>query len=482
MTTLPDRGRQGVRGGGATAPQPRRRQDDPHRRGGVVGAPRREPREDGDRRGPAHVHLPGPVRLPRRRRRGEPHHPRRGQRPVLRQMEGHPGRTPRDRARVVRAGADPARLGCSIARWSACRSCGRWPTRSTANSTRLSILFHDDPIRVRKHGDGYVLSMRLPFVSRDDMDIHRRGDELFVRVGSYKRNLILPQTLKRMVVREANFAGDHLEITFGRPPSADPDDGAGVLTLVAGQAIGVDVGGTKTASLPSGDAGRILARDVRPTPADDQEATLRPWSHPPRRSWTRRCVAIGIAAAGLVEAGHRACCASRPNLAWRDVPLLDRHWRTRSACQRARTTTTTRRHGASSAHGAGAGSATICCSWGWAPASAAASSIDGSLGARRPWVRRRDRSHRGGARRARAAAVATADAGNRWRAATRHRASGPPRRPAAPPLDVGTALRRRSLERDRPHGDRGGSRRRHRLVRHPRRGRAPVGSGHRRVW
>ncbi len=82
----------------------------------------------------------------------------------------------------------------------------------------LSILYHDDPIRVRKRGTGYVLTMRLPFVSRDDMDIHRRGEELYVRVGSYKRNLILPQTLKRMVVRGANFAGDHLEILFAREP------------------------------------------------------------------------------------------------------------------------------------------------------------------------------------------------------------------------------------------------------------------------
>ena len=81
-----------------------------------------------------------------------------------------------------------------------------------------AVLHHDDPIRVRKRGTGYILSMRLPFVSRDSMDIHRRGEELFVRVGSYKRNLILPQTLKRMVVREANFAGDHLEILFGREP------------------------------------------------------------------------------------------------------------------------------------------------------------------------------------------------------------------------------------------------------------------------
>jgi arsenite-transporting ATPase len=78
------------------------------------------------------------------------------------------------------------------------------------------VLYRDDPIRVRRRGTDYVLVMRLPFASRDEMDIHRRGEELFVRVGSYKRNLILPQTLKRMTVREANFAGDHLEILFGR--------------------------------------------------------------------------------------------------------------------------------------------------------------------------------------------------------------------------------------------------------------------------
>lgn len=83
------------------------------------------------------------------------------------------------------------------------------------------ILYRDDPIKVRKRGTGYIMSIRLPFVSRDEMDIHRRDEELFVRVGSYKRNLILPQTLKRMVVREANFAGDHLEILFGRSPRSD---------------------------------------------------------------------------------------------------------------------------------------------------------------------------------------------------------------------------------------------------------------------
>ena len=87
------------------------------------------------------------------------------------------------------------------------------------------VFFADDPIRVRRRSGGYVLVMRLPFVSREDMDIHRRGDELYVRVGSYKRNLVLPQSLQRLEVRGANFIGDHLEIAFSRTSSDVPEAG-----------------------------------------------------------------------------------------------------------------------------------------------------------------------------------------------------------------------------------------------------------------
>jgi len=95
-----------------------------------------------------------------------------------------------------------------------------------ADREATDILFRDDPIRVRRRAGGYVLVMRLPFVAREDMDIHRKGDELFIRVGTYKRNLILPQTLQRLEVRGANFVGDHLEISFARPPAAAAQGGA----------------------------------------------------------------------------------------------------------------------------------------------------------------------------------------------------------------------------------------------------------------
>ncbi|HEX9891612.1 MAG TPA: TRC40/GET3/ArsA family transport-energizing ATPase [Actinomycetota bacterium] len=80
--------------------------------------------------------------------------------------------------------------------------------------TATDILHRDEPIRVRKRGAWYVMSLRLPFVDRQGLDIHRRADELFIRVGSYKRNMVLPQTLQRLDVREARFVEDRLEIRF----------------------------------------------------------------------------------------------------------------------------------------------------------------------------------------------------------------------------------------------------------------------------
>jgi arsenite-transporting ATPase len=81
-----------------------------------------------------------------------------------------------------------------------------------------AILHQDQPIRVRKRGAWYVLTMRLPFATRGDLDIHRRGDELYVRVGSYKRALVLPHALQRLDVKQARFVEDGLEVRFAERP------------------------------------------------------------------------------------------------------------------------------------------------------------------------------------------------------------------------------------------------------------------------
>jgi arsenite-transporting ATPase len=82
------------------------------------------------------------------------------------------------------------------------------------------ILHRDEPLRVKKRGTSYVLSLRLPFVEKSELDVYRKGEELYVRVGSYKRNLVLPQTLQRLDVKEASFVDDRLEVRFAREAPA----------------------------------------------------------------------------------------------------------------------------------------------------------------------------------------------------------------------------------------------------------------------
>jgi glucokinase len=88
------------------------------------------------------------------------------------------------------------------------------------------------------------------------------------------------------------------------------------------QAVGVDVGGTRTAALRVTGAGAILDRASLPTPADDMAATLRTMVQAVRSVLTPDVAAIGISAAGLVQTPG-GVLRFAPNLAWRDARLVE---------------------------------------------------------------------------------------------------------------------------------------------------------------
>jgi len=87
----------------------------------------------------------------------------------------------------------------------------------------------------------------------------------------------------------------------------------------SGPAIGVDVGGTKIAALLVAPDGQVLASDVRPTPADDQSATMHDMVDAARAVASGDAVGVGIAAAGMVDL--EGIMRYSPNLAWVDAPL-----------------------------------------------------------------------------------------------------------------------------------------------------------------
>ena len=68
----------------------------------------------------------------------------------------------------------------------------------------------------------YTLRVPLPFVDKNDMDLYRSRDELTLRVGPYRRNIVLPYALWDLEIADAKFEDSTLCIRFaGEEQPAD---------------------------------------------------------------------------------------------------------------------------------------------------------------------------------------------------------------------------------------------------------------------
>lgn len=78
------------------------------------------------------------------------------------------------------------------------------------------VLFADDPMTIARDGDDYVLGLKLPFASRAELELAVKNDELFVKVGPYRRTIMLPKTLASRTLDNAELTDDRLRVTFRR--------------------------------------------------------------------------------------------------------------------------------------------------------------------------------------------------------------------------------------------------------------------------
>lgn len=77
-----------------------------------------------------------------------------------------------------------------------------------------SVLHRDPPLEVVRDGAEHVLRLALPFASSDDLDIHRRGDELHLKVAGVRRTIALPASLQSADVVSAKLRDGALQVRF----------------------------------------------------------------------------------------------------------------------------------------------------------------------------------------------------------------------------------------------------------------------------
>jgi arsenite-transporting ATPase len=79
------------------------------------------------------------------------------------------------------------------------------------------VFFRGTTQEIVKDGDEYLMRLPLPHVEIGKVSITKRGDELFIAIGNFKRDMILPLTLAERPAKRAVFREGVLEVRFGVP-------------------------------------------------------------------------------------------------------------------------------------------------------------------------------------------------------------------------------------------------------------------------
>jgi arsenite-transporting ATPase len=82
------------------------------------------------------------------------------------------------------------------------------------NDDPAKVYYDQRPQQIITEQDAYVMIIKLPFVKKAALDIIRNEDQLTVRIGNYRREILLPATLSQLEIGEAKLESNELRIPF----------------------------------------------------------------------------------------------------------------------------------------------------------------------------------------------------------------------------------------------------------------------------
>ncbi|TVP67449.1 MAG: arsenic-transporting ATPase [Leptolyngbya sp. LCM1.Bin17] len=76
------------------------------------------------------------------------------------------------------------------------------------------VYYKETTLRVLQDNDTYSLELYLPGIPKDKVELSKSADELNIRIGNHRRNLVLPQALAALQPAGAKMEDDYLKIRF----------------------------------------------------------------------------------------------------------------------------------------------------------------------------------------------------------------------------------------------------------------------------
>lgn len=76
------------------------------------------------------------------------------------------------------------------------------------------VYYKETTLRVVQENSQYSLELYLPGIPKDKIELSKSADELNIRIGNHRRNLVLPQALAALQPSGAKMEDDYLKIRF----------------------------------------------------------------------------------------------------------------------------------------------------------------------------------------------------------------------------------------------------------------------------
>ncbi|MBI3944233.1 MAG: ArsA family ATPase, partial [Chloroflexi bacterium] len=77
-----------------------------------------------------------------------------------------------------------------------------------------TVFFRGKTHEIKSVDGGYTLELSLPFVSKDEVKLSRVSDELIIRLGNWKRHIVLPRALINLQIQRARLEQSTLTLFF----------------------------------------------------------------------------------------------------------------------------------------------------------------------------------------------------------------------------------------------------------------------------
>ena len=78
----------------------------------------------------------------------------------------------------------------------------------------LQRFLKDEPYNLIKQNNKYRLKLKLPFISKKDVELNKLHEELVIRIGGFKRHIMLPRQVASLNVVKAKLEGEYLNVLF----------------------------------------------------------------------------------------------------------------------------------------------------------------------------------------------------------------------------------------------------------------------------